>query len=94
MWAVVVQRKLLKGAQCRRTIETAAHHFNIIKEVLDVYITESLIYLPLDNAVKITLIWKTKDNIFHLTQHDTGTTNRLQDLKLHLLTTHVEAIIL
>lgn len=28
------------------------------------YITESLIYLPADNAVKITLIWKTKDNIF------------------------------
>lgn len=28
------------------------------------YITESLIYFPKTNVVKITLIWKTKDNIF------------------------------
>lgn len=59
-----MQRKLQKGAQCRRTNETAAHHFNNFMEVVT-YITESMTYDKNTNKVKLVLIWKTPDKSFN-----------------------------
>lgn len=52
-----MQRKLQKGAQCRRTNETAAHHFNNFMEVMT--------YDKNTNKVELVLIWKTTDNSFN-----------------------------
>ena len=52
-----MQRKLQKGAQCRRTNETAAHHFNNFMEVMT--------YNKNTNKVELVLIWKTPDNSFN-----------------------------
>lgn len=55
-----MQRKPQKGAQCRRTKETAAHQ---IRSDL-MYITVDMRYNKLNNKVSIVLIWKTPDDSF------------------------------
>lgn len=55
-----MQRKPQKGAQCRRTKETAAHQLR--GDFM--YITEKMMYNKEFGRVELTLIWKTPNNTF------------------------------